>query len=422
MEVTRLTQGLLISTSIVLLLIIQAYIHLKVLQNDEYFTVVNSALAWLHPTPDDAEEEFLIAPHVNRWDECTLPNGTNITMPQLPTFIIAGASKCGTTALHELFNKVPHVMRPRKFESHFFNHHLTEDLKYQGRLDDRYNLSTSDLCHYRAKYYERVFLKSFDREEVPPESIFFEKTPKYICFPDLAKLIKRMLPWVKIVVMLRNPIERAYSEYKQEVKLGNKMGLASVANMTFEEALEKELEKFRQKGISIAPDLVQFTKDEQERRRRRLLDTTTATNEENGSSSSWVLSPEMFALPISDMSDTNRSNTEINVVKLGRGMYAQQLAPWLEHFELSRQLLVLPYEEFEEDQANTLDRILGFVGAPPTNLSESLLKKRHLPVARPKNDPGSMRDSTRDYLEHFYRPYNDELADLLGEEWRNKWF
>ena len=74
---------------------------------------------------------------------------------------------------------------------------------------------------------------------------------------------------------------------------------------------------------------------------------------------------------------------------------------------------VLKYEEFQKDPATAYNRVLGFVGLRNHTLKtyEKHLAGRYEP----------MPENCRRYLEKFFRAYNDQLADLLGEEWRNVW-
>jgi len=115
-----------------------------------------------------------------------------------------------------------------------------------------------------------------------------------------------------------------------------------------------------------------------------------------------------------------------------RGLYAQQVANWMNNnFTVggeNNNLLILRYEQFQADKVGVLNDILTFIGLPPTAgkmFDDSILNSNLDPVACPSCKQFSqgmvMKNSTRAYLERLYRPYNDELADLLGEEWRGVW-
>lgn len=106
---------------------------------------------------------------------------------------------------------------------------------------------------------------------------------------------------------------------------------------------------------------------------------------------------------------------------LSRGMYAQQLIPWLEAFG-REQILILRYEEFEANQTKALHDILDFVGMKePLVIEDEKLNHKYKPRNQVHRRKGNVGGDMREYLRRFYKPYNTELANLLGEEWRNVW-
>jgi len=106
---------------------------------------------------------------------------------------------------------------------------------------------------------------------------------------------------------------------------------------------------------------------------------------------------------------------------LTRGFYAEQLSMWMRHFELDKSLKVIQYERFLENRTAVLAEVLEFVGAPPIGLEDLDLEKSYSPERAGAPYKGKIPDTIHEYLRRFYKPYNDELADLLGEEWRDVW-
>eukprot|EP00977_Amphora_coffeiformis_P018721 scaffold6655_cov169-Amphora_coffeaeformis.AAC.38 len=102
-----------------------------------------------------------------------------------------------------------------------------------------------------------------------------------------------------------------------------------------------------------------------------------------------------------------------------RGIYSDQLKPWLEHFTLGEDLMVVRFERMLEDPHAVLDEILDFLGVPRHSYDPALLNTSYSPVVA--KEEHLLKDATRDYLLRFYEPYNDELAELLGEQWRRVW-
>ena len=110
--------------------------------------------------------------------------------PRRPDFIIGGAARAGTTWLYELLDRHPHVYmaRPARPEPKFF---LVDHLYARG------------LDHYSATWFG----------EVPSGRIAGEKSADYLESRPAAERIARDLPAVKLVFILREPVERAWSNY-----------------------------------------------------------------------------------------------------------------------------------------------------------------------------------------------------------------
>lgn len=140
----------------------------------------------------------------------------------LPNLLIVGAAKCGTTSLHNYLNQHPDIFMCSPKEPHFLiNKEIGKQRIHKGIID---------LKDYKSLFCEKDHLKYRGESSV-----------MYLSFPELAiKNIKRYLhDDVKIIIMLRNPIERAYSGY-QHVKRYNMM-----ENLSFEDALEIGEERYR---------------------------------------------------------------------------------------------------------------------------------------------------------------------------------
>ena len=113
-------------------------------------------------------------------------------MPQLPTFLIAGAMRCGTTSLNAYLREHPEVSVGQPKEVHFF------DQNYQRGVD----------------WYLQHFPDSDSSKAVG------EASPAYIYYPEVAPRIAATLPEVKILVLLRDPVERAHSHYWHNRSVG----------------------------------------------------------------------------------------------------------------------------------------------------------------------------------------------------------
>lgn len=114
----------------------------------------------------------------------------------LPDFIIVGAEKAGTTWLHEALALHPGVFLPQVKELHYFN-----------RFDSNLN-EIDNFARRPRSWYEAFF------EPAPAGSVKGEVTPLYLPDPEAPGRIHEMLPDVKIIISLRNPVGRAYSHYQ----------------------------------------------------------------------------------------------------------------------------------------------------------------------------------------------------------------
>jgi len=130
----------------------------------------------------------------------------------LPNFLVIGAPRCGTTWIDENLRRHPDIYMPAKKELHFFDRH--------------YGLGIE---HYEASF------AGWNGEKAVGEA-----TPDYLHGlyashgQDVAALIAKHLPGVKLIVSLRNPVDRAYSHFLN-VKAKHEHNL----DLTFEEKLRK---------------------------------------------------------------------------------------------------------------------------------------------------------------------------------------
>lgn len=126
-------------------------------------------------------------------------------------FLVIGAQKSGTTALYEMLKKHSEIDMSHKKEIHFFDNdlHFAEE-------------SGVDYTKYNSK------LPDFSKDKIRGEI-----TPIYMYWEPSAQRIKDYNPNIKLIAILRNPIERAYSHWQMEKSRGKE-------NLAFEQALKQE--------------------------------------------------------------------------------------------------------------------------------------------------------------------------------------
>ncbi len=136
---------------------------------------------------------------------------------QLPNFLIIGAAKSGTTSLHEELSKHPEIFMCNPKEPHFLAD-LPDDT-----IGGNYGYPRVDQAGYYALF-----------ENVKEEKVIGESSVSTLFYKNAIKKAKSLLGEdIKIVVVLRNPVDRAFSDYMMHVRDG-------FEDKTFEEALELE--------------------------------------------------------------------------------------------------------------------------------------------------------------------------------------
>ncbi len=133
----------------------------------------------------------------------------------LPSFIIIGGQRCGTTSLYQYLAEHPAIAPAATKEVHFF--------------DTRYGRG---LAWYRGHFPTRTAAERV-RRRTGFEPITGEATPYYLFHPLAPERIARELPFARFVVMLREPVSRAISQHQHERSLGSE-------SLTFEEAVAQE--------------------------------------------------------------------------------------------------------------------------------------------------------------------------------------
>jgi hypothetical protein len=147
----------------------------------------------------------------------------------MPNFLIIGAAKSGTTSLYTWLNQHPQVyMTPTK-ETNFFAFE-GEKLQYpKGTICEIYLSS----CRTNLESYQEQF------QGVSTEIAIGESSPSYLYYPKAAERIKYYIPDIKLIAILRNPVERAYSQFLHHARENFESCL------DFNEALQHEQDRIR---------------------------------------------------------------------------------------------------------------------------------------------------------------------------------
>ena len=166
---------------------------------------------WMYPKDGSSK--------ISLWDITRSFTGIFRTFPD---FIVIGVQKGGTTSLYNYLIEHPDIYPALHKEIHFFDRNYHRGLNWY-----RANFPLSI-----TKNIKKIQNKDF---------VTGEATPDYLLHDSVSQKIKETIPSTKLIAVLRNPIDRAYSHYNMRVNTGDE-------KLSFEEAIKKEPERINKGG------------------------------------------------------------------------------------------------------------------------------------------------------------------------------
>jgi hypothetical protein len=273
----------------------------------------------------------------------------------LPSFLVIGAQRAGTTTLFDQLLLHPDLHGPvggrgevtwADKEIHFF--------------DERFLLGPTWYRSFFPLTLQRRWARARGGDVVAGEA-----TPYYIFHPLVPERVADTIPDVRLIAVLRDPVERAYSHYQM-------MRRSKREELSFENALEAEADRLASEAeFELEAGTTRFRIGTGERRKHY----------------------------------HHRHHSYFS-----RGLYAEQLGRWFKQFP-REQLLVLAVEDLSARRAETLRHVLDFLGVRPLELLGDTVANQG------SYEP--MRPETRAELESRYAEPNARLALLLG--WPQAW-
>lgn len=253
----------------------------------------------------------------------------------LPDFVIIGAAKAGTTSLYGWLSEHPFVAPASTKEVHYF-----------------------DYNYYRGEdWYRRHFPLESERSRFASEHgrpfITGEASPPYLSHEWAPRRLSRDLPRAKLLVALRNPVDRAYSQFQMSRREG-------------EEPLESFLAAVQAERDRLAPEVARARSDQRY--------------------NSWPIGCWSYLL---------------------RSRYAEGLQRWLALFPRS-QFHFVTLEDLSRDPQATLDAVHEFLDIP-AHVYEELR-----PLHTASYD--GMDPQARAWLTEYFRPHNERLYELVGTD------
>jgi hypothetical protein len=267
-----------------------------------------------------------------------LYRGVTSPIRLLPDFLIIGAQRSGTTSLYNYLQTYPCIGAASIKEIHFF--------------DRRFNKS---LAWYRG-HFPTSFEKKYAQHRYGQPFLTGEATPCYLYYPRASRRVAETLPHVKLIILLRNPVDRAYSQYYHAIEHG-------FETLPFEEAIEGEEERIARAQEKILNDEYYYSTEFMER------------------------------------------------TYLARGIYVDQLQVWMGLFP-REQFLILKSEEFYADPATAIRKVSAFLNVP-----EAALQMREEGF-KPYNKftYPEMNPALRKRLVRYFESHNARLYDYLGSD------
>lgn len=257
----------------------------------------------------------------------------------LPAFLIVGAQRSGTTSMYRTLSQHPAVLKAVWHKGvHYFDTDYARGLGW-----------------YQAHFPLRGLARRATRA-AGTAPVTFESSPYYMFHPLAAERIRRDLPGVKLVVLLRDPVERAYSAHAHELARGYE-------TEPFARALELEPSRLAGEVERIMADPGYVSHAHQHQAYR------------------------------------------------ARGQYVEQLERLASQFGRDR-MHVVDSSDFFTDPEPAYKAVLEFLELP--QLGDPAFERHN---ARPRSP---MPDGLRAALTEHFRPYDERLASWLGWEpsWR----
>ena len=204
----------------------------------------------------------------------------------LPDFFVIGAGRTGTTSLYHYLDQHPSLSKSAYDELGYF------DVNF----------------HLGLHWYRSLFPSIFTKYKIKLKTNFFmtyDVTPSYVRRPWNAERIKKLFPNTKLIIVLRNPVDRTYSHYHLAKKFGE--------TRTFDELVKEDMNNILKWNV--------------------------------------------------DSKDDNYFGTKVEKSFLARGFYAEQLEKWFKLFS-TNQIMIVPSEKLASDTQNTMSSIFKFLNLP----------------------------------------------------------
>jgi hypothetical protein len=376
--------------------------------------------------------------YCNLQGEDWCPSGEDGWQKNAPYLMIIGVKKAGTTSLwtslvedHPLIVAASTPTKQMEKELLFFSQNRFPTDVY---LDSNVEGGRVKVQSIRRNYHQQLFSKVHASQDVG--AISLDVSPQYLVnWPIATRPILCSSPWVKLLVIVRNPTDRLWSHY-QFIRKSTRKKSGKEFKLSFDEWIQKDLTIMSRlgliDGVKIKRDGNTPTLSGNSKQHRLLSGGRTV----DGSTRQLLSDEELSAA----WSNYTRRITECPV---GRGFYALHLYQWFQELRrLGRDpheaFKIVRLEDLKDDNTVTsqvLNEIYEWLELPPPVTTASESKSADGVIVKPSSaeqppkrglvhrmnteyDGPDLSETTRDLLDAFYAPYNKMLSRLLGD---NRW-
>ena len=293
--------------------------------------------------------------------------------------MLIGVAKCGTTELMYKITQHPEVREIHTKEPDWF---------------DRQRLTGTSFSQYARKFnLQKRFTENQKQRVIMgdgtsnyfTDSIYWMDTPENANFTEpeilIPHLIHHLNPEIKLILILRDPVERLYSAYKY---FCSRPKIPCVYTPTPEDFHERA--KYSTRWLTQC---------------FRTLSTRHC----------------LYDFPYRDRTGLpkfyQRAHYGHSVHQTRMGLYSEYLKDWYSVFP-AEQILVVNLEQYSTNYTHELNKVYGHLELQPS--AGSLHHKRNTRVKENKKHFPPMLTKTRSLLQEFYRPFNKKLARMLGND------
>ena len=263
-----------------------------------------------------------------------------------PSFMIIGVQKAATTSLYNLLHRLPNI--------------------FKGSLNKETYYFSQEVDYGRSLQWYHSYFKSF---ALSGSTKFFEASPDYFYFPWVPERLFNYNKALKLIVILREPVARAYSAWKMYARFITHNELYRVSR-GLKPNEENYIAKYFFNNRKKFPDFEECVRIE--------LDLMESTSD--------IWEPSL----------------------LRRGLYFDQIQRIHKYFP-SEQLLILGFKDLTESPQTELEKILRFLNIPLKENKDVVLYKRNA-----SRDSSTVPPSVVRELAQFYSRPNQQLFDFLG--------